>query len=88
VKWARKDIALRRNFSTLAALAWALYRADELEEAAETMDEATSSGAVDAQLFFQAGTIYQAAKGNGKGNQYLRMAAEINPHYHDFHAHR
>jgi tetratricopeptide (TPR) repeat protein len=88
VKWARKDIALRRNFSTLAALAWALYRADEIEEAVETMDEATSSGAVDAQLFFQAGTIYQAAKGNGKANQYLRMAAEINPHYHDFHAHR
>ena len=88
VKWARKDIALRRNFSTLAALAWALYRADQLEEAVETMNEAISSGVVDAQLFFQAGTIYQAANGNGNGSKYLRMATEINPHYCDFHTHR
>jgi tetratricopeptide (TPR) repeat protein len=88
VKWARRDIALRRNFSTLAALAWALYRAGEFSEALNTIDEALSSGAADAQLFFQAGTIYQAANGNGKGREYLRMAAEINPHYQDFHTHR
>jgi tetratricopeptide (TPR) repeat protein len=88
VKWARKDIALRRNFSTLAALAWALYRAGEFAEALDAINAALSSGAVDAQLLFQAGTIYQAASGNGKGSEYLRMAAEINPHYQNFHTHR
>lgn len=44
VKWARRDIALRRNFSTLAALAWSLYRAGEFAEALETMQQALSSG--------------------------------------------
>jgi tetratricopeptide (TPR) repeat protein len=88
VKWARKDIALRRNFSTLAALAWALYRAGDLKEAVDAIDEALSSGVVDAQVFFQAGTIYQAAKPNGKAGEYLRMATEINPHYRNFHVHR
>jgi len=88
VKWARKDIALRRNFSTLAALAWALYRAGEFAEALDTMKQALSSGAADAHLFFQAATIYQSAGGNGDGDLYLQMAQAINPHYRGFHVHR
>jgi tetratricopeptide (TPR) repeat protein len=88
VKWARKDIALRRNFSTLAALAWALYRAGEFPEALETMQQALSTGAADAHLFFQAATIYQSAGGNGNGERYLQMAHAINPHYRSFHVHR
>ncbi len=88
VKWARKDIALRRNFSTLSALAWALYRAGEFTEALDTMKQALSSGAADAHLFFQAATIYQSAGGNGNGDRYLERAHEINPHYRNFHVHR
>jgi tetratricopeptide (TPR) repeat protein len=88
VKWARKDIALRRNFSTLAALAWALYRAGDFAAAFETMNQALASGAADAHLFFQAATIFQSAGGNGKGERYLQMAHEINPHYRSFHVHR
>ena len=88
VKWARKDMELRRNFSTLAALAWALYRAGEFAEALETIDEAIASGATDGQLFFQAGMIHESAARNGKGAQYLRMAAHINPYYENFHVHR
>ena len=67
-------------------MAWALYRAGEFSEALNTIDEALSSGAADAQLFFQAGTIYQAANGNGKGSEYLRMAAEINISYATYRA--
>jgi tetratricopeptide (TPR) repeat protein len=88
VKWARKDIALRRNFSTLAALAWALYRAADFSAACDTMNQALSSGAADAHLFFQAATIFQSVDGNGKGQRYLQMANEINPHYRNFHVHR
>lgn len=88
VKWARKDIELRRNFSTLAGLAWALYRAGDFAAAFETMNQALSSGAADAHLFFQAATIFQSAGGNGKGERYLQMAEEINPHYRSFHVHR
>jgi tetratricopeptide (TPR) repeat protein len=88
VKWARKDIELRRNFSTLAALAWALYRAGQFPEAKELMDEALASGAKDARLFKAAGAIYTAASPNGKGARYLEMAVELNPNLKNFHVHR
>jgi tetratricopeptide (TPR) repeat protein len=88
VKWARLDIELRDNFSTQAALAWALYRAGEFAEALERMEQALSSGVTDAHLFFQAGTIYQAAAGNGKGEHYLQLAARLNPRHQCFHVHR
>jgi tetratricopeptide (TPR) repeat protein len=88
VKWARKDVELRKNFSTLAALAWGLYRAGEFAESLDIINEALSSGARDAQLFFQAGMIHNAASATVKGGEYLRMAAEVNPRYEDFHVHR
>lgn len=88
VKWARKDLELRRNFSTLAALAWALYRAGEFSEALELMNEALSSGAKDARLFRAAGMIYTAASPNGKGSFYLKAATELNPNLKNFHVHR
>lgn len=88
VKWARQDIALRRNPSTLAALAWALYRAGEFAEALEAIEESLSYGASDAQLFYKAGMIHQSAGRNGMCQEYLRKASELNPHYQSFHVHR
>jgi tetratricopeptide (TPR) repeat protein len=88
VKWAQKDLELRRNFSTLAALAWAMYRAGEFSQALELMDESLASGVKDARLFHQAGMIHKAFSPNGKADSYLRMAAELNPHYENFHVHR
>jgi len=88
VKWARKDLELRRNFATLASLAWALYRSGEFAAALETMSEALASGAKDAHLFFQAGLINQAAGRHGAAERYLHLAEEFNPHYRSFHVHR
>jgi tetratricopeptide (TPR) repeat protein len=88
VSWARKDLELRRNFSTLSALAWALYRGGELTEAGALMDEALASGAQDARLFQAAGLIYTAASSNGKGAKYLQAAIELNPNLRNFHVHR
>lgn len=88
VKWARKDVELRANFSTQAALAWGLYRNGQFSEALDTMNQALSSGVRDARLFFQTAMIHLSAGGNGEGSLYLQMAAEINPHYRDFHVHR
>jgi tetratricopeptide (TPR) repeat protein len=88
VKWAQKDLELRRNFSTLAAMAWALYRAGEFSTALELMNESLASGAKDARLFRAAGMIHKATGSNGKADSYLQMAAAINPHYENFHVHR
>jgi len=88
VKWAGKDLELRRNFSTLSALAWALYRAGQFPEALDLMNEALASGAKDARLFRTAGMIYTAASPNGKGAWYLEKAAELNPNLKNFHVHR
>ena len=72
----------------LAALAWALYRADEFVEARDTMTEALASGVTDAHLFYQAAMIHQACSVNGNADRYLKLAASINPHYRSFHVHR
>jgi tetratricopeptide (TPR) repeat protein len=88
VKWAQKDLALRRNFSTLAAMASALYRAGEFSKALELMNESLASGVKDARLFRLAGLIHKACSPNGTADKYLQMAAAINPHYENFHVHR
>ncbi len=88
VAWARKDLELRDNFSTQAALAWALYRHGQFAEAVERMSQALSSGAKDAHLFSQAATIHCAAGRAEEGERYLQMAAAINPRHGNFHVHR
>ena len=88
VAWARKDIALRDNFSTQAGLAWALYRNGQTAEALERMQQSLASGAEDAHLFSQAAAIWQAAREPETGARYLAMARAINPHHAGFHVHR
>src|SRR5215213_5194000 len=68
VTWAQKDLELRRNFSTLAALAWAYYRAGEISKALEMMNESLASGVKDARLFYCAGMIHKAISPNGKAD--------------------
>ncbi|MEN3329423.1 MAG: hypothetical protein V7638_4230 [Acidobacteriota bacterium] len=88
LKWAQKDLELRRNFATLAAMSWALYRAGEFSKALELLNESLASGVKDARLFHQAGIIHKAISPNAKADSYLQMAAAINPHYENFHVHR
>jgi tetratricopeptide (TPR) repeat protein len=87
VKWARKDFELRPNFATASALAWAYYRNDQITDALELIDQALSSGAKDAHLFYKAGRIYLAAGRTVKGEKLLERVAEINPRHGDFHVH-
>src|SRR6185295_5377067 len=77
VKWAQKDLELRRNFATLAAMSWALYRTGEFSKALDLLNESLASGVRDARLFHQAGIIHKAVSPNGKADSYLQMAAAI-----------
>jgi tetratricopeptide (TPR) repeat protein len=87
VVWARRDLRLRENFSTQAALAWAFYRAGRCDEAGHWIDRALASGMVDARLFSEAGTIYSAAGDAARGRVYLDRARALNPGIANFHLH-
>jgi tetratricopeptide (TPR) repeat protein len=88
VKWARMDIALRDNFSTQAALAWALYRDGQFEDALHFISRALGSGARSAHLFSRAAVITRAAGRAEEAESYAKLAAEINPRHRSFHVHR
>ena len=88
VDWARRDLALRENFSTQAALAWALLRAGEAAEAIEWMDRALASGVKDAHLYAQASAVYQAGGNGAQASRCLELARAINPRSSSFHVHR
>ncbi|HEX8163974.1 MAG TPA: tetratricopeptide repeat protein [Pyrinomonadaceae bacterium] len=88
VRWARSDLELRENFSTQAALAWALYRDGQFAEAAEMMRRSLSSGVHEARLFSEAAAVYRATGEEAEAEKYSRMAAEINPRRGSFHVHR
>ena len=87
VRWARKDLEMRSNFSTQAALAWALYRNHQLSEALEYIGLALASGVRDAHIFSTAATLFQAAGKSVESENYARAALQINPKHHNFHMH-
>jgi tetratricopeptide (TPR) repeat protein len=87
-KWARKDLALRTNYATREAVAWALYRSGQFDDALREVDRALAYGIIDAHLFYHAGMIYLSAGRTDTGKKLLQKTAELNPRYHDFHVHR
>jgi tetratricopeptide (TPR) repeat protein len=85
--WALKDIALRENFSTQAALAWAYFRAGRFADAVLWSDRALNSGACSAKLCHQAAQIHLAAGNASKSAALLTLAQSINPCVESFHIH-
>ena len=83
-----RDLALRDNFATQAALAWALLSAGEAAEAAGWMDRALARGVKDAHLYAQACAVYQAAGNEAQALRCLALARAINPRPGSFHVHR
>jgi predicted Zn-dependent protease len=87
VEWARKDVALRPNFSTQSALAWALFQNGEAVEGVEWIRQALSSGVQDGGVFATAASLFHAAGDAAEGDRCARAAAEINPGGSGFHLH-
>jgi tetratricopeptide (TPR) repeat protein len=87
LNWAGRDLELRNNSSTQAAMARALHLAGRNDEARQMIDRALASGAREPGLFLQAGKIHSASGGNSMGEHYLKLAAELNPHHSAFHVH-
>jgi tetratricopeptide (TPR) repeat protein len=57
VTWARQDVELHRNGTTLSLLAWCLHRAGRRDEALAVLDDAFALGAGDPLLQVRARTI-------------------------------
>jgi tetratricopeptide (TPR) repeat protein len=87
VKWAHKDVRLRENFATQAALAWSLYRDGQFGDAVRWIDRALASGVLDARLYFWAGEIYRAAGNEVEGRELRQRAIARNPAVAGFHVH-
>jgi tetratricopeptide (TPR) repeat protein len=88
VAWARKDFELRRNFATEGALAWALYRDGQIEQANVMMDCALGSGVQDGHLFAKAASVKAAAGRPQESEELSRRAFDTNPYHQRFHVHR
>ncbi|HEY2144315.1 MAG TPA: tetratricopeptide repeat protein [Candidatus Udaeobacter sp.] len=88
LKWARLDLKNRHSIFAHDAVAWALYRDGQFIEAADEMKKALALGTKDSHLFFHASMIATASGDLAEGKTFLRRAAEVNPHYNDFHVHR
>ena len=87
VKWASKDLQMRENFATQAALAWAFYRDGRIGDAVHWIDRALASDVVDALLYFRAGEIYSAAGHEIEGRNLRERALNLNPTVAGFHVH-
>lgn len=87
LEWANRDLQLRANYSTQAAMAWALYRNGKLAEASEYIRLALASGVRDAIIFSTAAEIFAAAGDIEASRKCASVAMQTNPQYRRFHMH-
>jgi tetratricopeptide (TPR) repeat protein len=76
---AQAEAAERRDVHTEDALAWALYRAGRLGEAARASARATRLGTPDARLLYHAGAIRLALGDRREGRALLRRSLRLDP---------
>jgi tetratricopeptide (TPR) repeat protein len=88
LRWARRDLEVRRTMPALQGVAWALYRAGRLGEARRAMEEALALGPEDAHLLARAAMVNIADGRDQEGDRLLTRAAALNPNHVSFHAHR
>lgn len=86
VTQARKALTTRPTVYGHDALAWALYRAGEYEEAARESALALSLGTQDATIHFHAGMIARARGEQAAAREHLETALRINPNFSVLHA--
>jgi Tfp pilus assembly protein PilF len=79
---ARDELKVRRDVYGWDLLAWALYRAGRITEAAEAMPRALALGTRDATLEYHAGMIARAAGDDAGARAHLEAALRINPSWH------
>jgi len=79
---ARGELRARHDIYAYDTLAWTLFKANRLEEAAQNAKRATQFGTRDASLWFHAGEIAAAQGQTALARTYLERALAINPQFH------
>ena len=82
LRLSRKEMECRHDIYTLDALAWALFKNGEAQDARDEMEQALRLGTRDALLEYHAGLIYAAAGDKANAALHLEQALQINPHFH------
>jgi len=78
---ARKEFDIRHDIFTWDALAWALYKNNQPQEAARAIKEAMRLGTADASIFFHAGMICEKLGSPGEAREFLSRAVALNPQF-------
>ena len=81
VALARKEFEVRHDVYTWDALAWALYKNGQTEEAAQAMNSALRLGTKDASIFYHAGLIYDRMGERSKAIEFLNRVEALNPQF-------
>jgi tetratricopeptide (TPR) repeat protein len=81
VALARKAYTSRPSIHGADALAWALYKTGQYNEAQKFSEEALQLGTKDALKLFHAGMIAHALQNDKMAQKYLEQALDINPHF-------
>ncbi len=82
VRMARSELRVRHDIYAYDTLAWTLFKANRLNEAAQNSKRALAFGTRDAALLFHAGAIAAAQGQNALARTYLERALSINPAFH------
>lgn len=81
VRLAKIAFAERQDSYSKDALAFALFRSGELQEAKRLAGEAIAVGLPDARLLYHAGLIFRAAGDAARGGQLINQALTLNPRF-------
>ena len=78
---AQKELENRKDIYAYDTYAWALYKNNHYDQAADMMNYAMKLDTRDAMLYYHAGMIYWALGENKQAEQMLSQALAINPHF-------
>jgi tetratricopeptide (TPR) repeat protein len=83
---ARKELEVRRDIYTWDVLSWALYKNNQLQEAADAIAHALQPGSADALIFFHAGMIQERLGNASTAKTFLQRALDLSPQFNVRHA--
>jgi tetratricopeptide (TPR) repeat protein len=86
LQFARNELEVRHDIYTWDALAWALYKNGQTQEAGAAIKKALSLNTNDSLLLFHAGMIDHSLGKDSDSEQLLSRALKANPHFHVFYA--